>query len=613
MAEKTLDTGKKYIKEIFEATQFYNIPEYQRPYVWGNDQVQTMLDDIANAMQQDSKREYFLGCMIWNSKNDNKNEISFESKDILDGQQRFITLYLLKGILRDLSSNGLLKKTISESLKQEKNEYKATPERNRLEFSIRKDKVFFDKFIVAEGGTSLTMEMEENSAKSDTGNSVKKMTNAVSSINQWWKEKKIVLKHEKDFQEYVSEFYTYLSNKVIVLYLSTSDNLDDAYNLFTVLNSRGIQLQSSDILRAQNLRNIKDDNLRKNYASQWDDNQSIAEEYYRSYDEFLWTLVYTIMKYTSDSNQTLNKAFDYMHKRGDLTKGRNTFEFADKYIQHLEAVMNTEYQFKEAGCLYENLNYILTTTFGTQHIMLLMHYRECFGENNMIEFLIKIDNLLSAAWLTENRSIQTRSFIIMRRMEEISKSNSDKTITSLQFLNDQVLKYNYIDEKASTIINIDNLFAALDNEEWGSFSGTRINKTRYILLKLDLLLSSDNTKLQFNKSVASVEHLMPQKLDTKHWSIPFNFHNTWLHRLGNIILIDKKKNSSLSNRSYLIKKTKYSSYIETRANTNYLFMTYTDWNEKNIKENHTRVLDLLKKYYTGNSLKTYKDIKKKNG
>ena len=68
MENTTLLTGKKYIKDIFNPEQFYNIPEYQRPYVWGEDQIVALLEDVSKAMETDSSKEYFLGCMIWNTR-----------------------------------------------------------------------------------------------------------------------------------------------------------------------------------------------------------------------------------------------------------------------------------------------------------------------------------------------------------------------------------------------------------------------------------------------------------------------------------------------------------------------------------------------------------------
>ena len=106
-----------------------------------------------------------------------------------------------------------------------------------------------------------------------------------------FRDKRNSITDEASFQEYLSEFYIYLSNKVLALYLSTPDSLDDAYNLFTVLNSTGLQLQSSDILKAQNLRKIQDDKLKRKYAEKWENYENTIDSPYRSFDEFLWALV----------------------------------------------------------------------------------------------------------------------------------------------------------------------------------------------------------------------------------------------------------------------------------------------------------------------------------
>jgi hypothetical protein len=611
MSNSTLDTGKKYVKEIFHAERFYNVPEYQRPYVWGPEQVSTMLEDVANAMANDKGREYFLGCMIWNSKVDKAGDVTYTYSDVLDGQQRFITLYLLQGVIRDLSNNSNLKKTVAKRLQQERDDLEGTPERNRLKFSIRHDDDFFKQYVLSESGTLLFSDLAALAADKNTATSVKNMAIAILTIHEWWTSQKRAFDSVEEYQKFIYEFYTYLSNKVLVLFLSTSDNLDDAYNLFTVLNSRGLQLQSSDILRAQNLRVIEEEATRKKYAAKWDAYQSATETPYKSFDEFLWAMVYVLMKYRSDSNQSLSKAFSFIYEKGLLTRGTQMFDFVGKYVDHLDAVTNNDFQFDEAGCLYENLNYILASTYGNQYIVLLMHYRECFGEANILDFLIKVDNLFSVSWLTDTRNLQTRMFIIMRKMEEIRDAIGDKIQSSLIFLNDDVLRYDYRDDKANTFISLEKFFNLLDEEQWGSFSGSRINKTRYLLLKLDLLVGNLNNRLQFNKSFASVEHIMPQKIKLADWTIDEEAHQQWLHLLGNIVLVDKKKNASLSNASFLVKKQKYSSYIEGRANTNHVFIAHQEWTEESIRKNHERVTGFLKDYYTGNSLKTLKEIKKK--
>ncbi|GAA4364034.1 hypothetical protein GCM10023185_33190 [Hymenobacter saemangeumensis] len=126
-----------------------------------------------------------------------------------------------------------------------------------------------------------------------------------------------------------------------------------------------------------------------------------------------------------------------------------------------------------------------------------------------------------------------------------------------------------------------------------------------------MLTGNLNNKLHLNKAFTSVEHILLQKPSAPAWNISEEQHKEWLHRLGNIVLVDMKKNASLSNSSFLDKRHKYSSYIEGRANTNHVFITYLQWNVGTIQQNHTRVVNLLKSYYTGNSLQSFKELKKK--
>jgi uncharacterized protein with ParB-like and HNH nuclease domain len=613
VADNALQTGNKFIRALFQGDQFYNIPEYQRPYVWGADQINTLLEDITSAMDHDRNREYFLGCMIWNVKVDKTGDMPYTYNDILDGQQRFITLYLLQAVIRDISTYPKVKETVTKRLRQERDDLEGTPERNRLKFTIRQDDAFFQEHVLTEGGTKKINKLISLAEEKNTATSIRNMAIALQATHEWWASKSDEFDTEEDFQQYIYEFYGYLGNKVLLLFLSTSDNLDDAYNLFTVLNSRGLQLQSGDILRAQNLRVIQDENVRKKCAALWDDCQSVVMPPYKSFDEFLWAMIYILMKYRSDDNLSISKAFSFIYDdRKSLPRGKPTFDFIGKYAGHLEAVFNTNHQVAEAGFLYENLNYILATTYGNQYIVLLMHYRECFGEFNILDFLIKIDNLFSLAWLTDARNQQTRIFILLRKMEEIRGLFSDKQAGSIAFLKEPSLYYDYQGEKANTALSLDKFILLLDKEKWGSYAGARINKTRYLLLKLDLLVGNLNNKLQFNKAFASVEHIMPQKAENTHWNVSEDTHKEWLHRLGNIVLVDKKKNASLSNSPFADKKYKYSTYIEGRANTNHVFITYQHWDEVTLQKNHDRVVGLLRAYYTGNSFQTLKDIKKKS-
>lgn len=615
MDNTTLITGKKYIKDIFSQEQFFNIPEYQRPYVWGEEQIVALLEDISKAMDNDMTKEYFLGCMIWNTRYDKSNKnLEYIYQDILDGQQRFITLFLLHGVIRDISVEVKLKDSVQKKLVQEADDYNNIPARNRIEFEIRDDKVFLDKYIIEMNGTLNINEIMEIAENAKTSSSVRSMAFGILIMKKWWNAK--FEENNETGERYLAEFYKYLSNKVLALYLATPNNLDDAYNLFTVLNSRGLQLQVSDILRAQNLRVIENADLRKLYANKWSDFENAISAPYKGFDDFLWSLVFIKMKYRSDDNKSLTKAFEFMFKRGLLAKGTDTLDYVGKYITHYESITNRSIIHRDSPTLFGNLNFILSSVFGSQYLTPLMHYRECFGERQILEFMIKIDNLFSIGWLLGRRHSQTRTFIILRKMDSYAEKVKKREISIEEavdaFLNDLCLRYDYFDEEISSEkpIKLEELENLLDTEKWGAFSGTRVNKTRYLLLKLDLLIGSVNTNLQYNKDSSSVEHIMPQKIEGTTWNIESLSHKEWVHRLGNLSLIDKNKNSSMSNKFYNEKKEKYQCAIETRANTNYIFMKYSTWNIDSIEANHQRTINLLMQYYEGNSLKTFLQIKK---
>ncbi|GAB3931841.1 DUF262 domain-containing protein [Larkinella terrae] len=611
MATYRLDTGKKYIKEIYASDCFYNIPEYQRPYVWGEEQINALLEDITSTMEQSKDKEYFLGCMIWNTKKIKSNEVEYTCQDILDGQQRFISIYILQGVIRDLSENSDLKSKVRERMKQKADPFEGTPERNRIEFEIRNDKAFLELCVIEDNGTTDEVTINKIIKDKDTGTSSRNMALAVLYMRSWWRNKFSSLKSNEERQKYINNFYSFLSTKVLALYLATPDNLDDAYNLFTVLNSRGIQLRVSDILRAQNLREINDDRQRREYAKLWEKYENGIASPYKSFDDFLWSIVYIKMKYSSDDNQSLNKAFNFMYDKNYLKKGKETFDLVGRYVEHFKSVTQESLQENEYGLFFLNLNYILTSTFGNSYIAPLMHYKECFGEYRIADFILKLDNLLSVIWLTSSRNSQFRIFTMLRKMDDAKKEVQNQYQAADSFLKEPIFDYGYQDAKAFTAVDINLFYNMLDVEKWGSFNGTRSNKTRYVLLKLDLIVSSPYTQLSYNKSFSSIEHLMPQKIDPKYWSVDENEYKEWLHRLGNIVLIDRKKNSSLSNSSYDTKKTRYQSAIESRANTNNIFIQYKSWDIDTIKKNHQRSLQLLKEYYEGNSLQTLILIRKK--
>ena len=114
-----IESEKLYVGEIFE--KWYRVPEYQRPYVWGKDQIAELLQDLNDAMNRDDNAQYFLGSMVLQKKSLEKSNTHYVEYDVLDGQQRLTTLFLLIAVIRDLTGDEDCFKTCKEIIFQKKN------------------------------------------------------------------------------------------------------------------------------------------------------------------------------------------------------------------------------------------------------------------------------------------------------------------------------------------------------------------------------------------------------------------------------------------------------------------------------------------------------------
>lgn len=95
---KTLEAHDKLIREIFEGSYQFEIPDYQRPYAWTTEQTEELFNDLVLAMQEarasPATSQYFLGSIVL-IKSDREPKSS-----VVDGQQRLSTLTMLFAALR---------------------------------------------------------------------------------------------------------------------------------------------------------------------------------------------------------------------------------------------------------------------------------------------------------------------------------------------------------------------------------------------------------------------------------------------------------------------------------------------------------------------------------
>lgn len=101
-----MDAGKRTINEIFNGSRIFEIPFFQRAYVWDEPQWERLLEDVEDVCR--TKTPYFMGSVILKQKPTGTSSPIGDIRIVIDGQQRLTTLSILLKVLC-LKENSLRK------------------------------------------------------------------------------------------------------------------------------------------------------------------------------------------------------------------------------------------------------------------------------------------------------------------------------------------------------------------------------------------------------------------------------------------------------------------------------------------------------------------------
>lgn len=569
-----IKSDKLLVKDIF-SHMWFRIPEYQRPYVWGADEVGELLDDLTFAMNEKPDFEYFLGSFVFQSKAaDPEKGQEFDENDLLDGQQRMATLLMLFAVLRDLAQDSKAKKDCQESIYQEASQYRRVPERTRLVFAIREAvQNFIDAYIKTENGTAREDELVKISSNGDDL-SVQNMARAVVEMRRFFRDNSTIT------PEHLLQF---LLNRVLLIYVSTED-LEDAFRLFMILNNRGIPLRNSDILKSMNLGALTTQSEKTKYAKMWEEAEGELGD---DFDRFLNHVRTVLVKDKARLN--LLQEFEdkiYDPKERDkatgqkkpvlLRKGHDTFVLIEKYLEHYRTLLGDQNYDETGNFEFDNLVKVMLTGLpATDWISPLLRYFDKFKYARLLEFLKLLDNKFSADWIGQYSPTD--------RIEAMNKIIRviDEAKTA-----DDVFTSGCFDFDSASLVRVLS----------GPVYGKRF--ARYILLKLDFLFKNHDHRMHFE--TLSVEHILPQTpQETSQWAMDFTPDERleWTDKLGNLVLITRRKNSSQGRLDYKAKKTRYfEKSIDTCPNS-LRVLRNDQWTPIELKENHDLVLKKLWDHY----------------
>ena len=430
---------KNTLLKIFES--WYRVPDYQRPYVWGSEQVEALLNDTWEACQGKAESQFFLGSMVLRT-------ISEGEFEILDGQQRLTTIFLMLAIIRDISDDNSLREKCRRAVFQEEDKFDEKPACLRITFDIRDNvKNFVENYIKTDGATKNLKNLEKLAVKMNNDVSVRNMSAAIITANKFLTK----LSHNE-----LSEYFSFLWKKVILICIST-EKFDDALQLFTVLNNRGLKLRNSDILKAINLRVIDTSEERDRHSRNW---QTMENYFGDKTDEFL-SYVFTVLA-KQKSKGTLLKGFeDYIYKNKILEKGSDTFNYVYGLFENYVDI------FKSDNKDYAVSNYLNLMKNGLQSdywIAAVLSFYQKFGSEKLDKFLKLLDKKVSADWIC--------SVSPTKRIENIH--SIIKEVSSMQ--STEMLFHSKVFE-----INLSELNRILNTDIYGK------PYDKYLVLKLELL------------------------------------------------------------------------------------------------------------------------------
>lgn len=296
----TIEVNKQSVEALLGSgkSKPFVIPEYQRPYAWTDEQVETLFEDLwdftATSGGTERESSYFLGSVVSYENEDGEQEI-------IDGQQRITSLFLLlRAIYTKLIATPASERTAEANNfigKIEPTIWRTNKLTGMVDF---KNILLTSRVVNNEGNEILRSILETGKADEDAKDNYSKNYRHFQELFD---------KHSTENPLMVYQFIYALLNQAILLPI-TADTQDTALTIFSTLNDRGLPLSDADIFKAKIYNQLAPDD-KKVFIDRWKDldeqstdaNESIQQLfyynmfYYRARDKDTKTTTPGVRKY----------------------------------------------------------------------------------------------------------------------------------------------------------------------------------------------------------------------------------------------------------------------------------------------------------------------------
>ncbi|RVZ35954.1 DUF262 domain-containing protein [Helicobacter pylori] len=540
MANESIKGEAHQLGDIL-ATEFkayYQIPIYQRPYQWTEENCKKLLDDLLSSYEYYKESDYFCGSLVLITIGTD-SATNATTYDVVDGQQRLSTFILLAKVLATLYNNEVLNNKTSKDFLEKSLGDTDGEKRKRLTFNTiglnAKDDFqgaldFFDDLDVSK---------DKNSKSNDPSKGKNSYLKNAICLKNYLEKKEI---------ENINAFIKWLYFKVTFI-KTTCPNISMALRIFSVLNARGLPLHAIDVFKVELLKKLAKEKDQEEFVSRWN---ALRQKCSKNESKF------PKRKENKREKNAAEILFSwYLTYLNPVTSGKNMeerladqFERLNKppleYLKGIENFYNAYCKVLEMQDRHAHLLSYLASDFWRVILCtsILHHYSDQDIEA-LKELLVKFYYQNWVAEQTEPKK-QTSCNIINALKEK-------KSVENIASIVKKYLDYHKITQDFKKNLQDSKLYEQHKRS-------SRTSWLRPILILVEYFMSDDSKPKRIEKNDFHVEHILPQKPDpSSQWVKDFSEEERkhYTHSLANLTLLGGTKNAQASNLDFKEKKEIY--------------------------------------------------------
>ncbi len=518
-----IESNDLNLRDILKDELYYQIPIYQRPYQWTEENCEKLLDDLFFNYEDDRESDYFCGSLVLILISEDSKKA--KTYDIVDGQQRLSTFILLAKVLAALYSERLTEESkdyLQESL------ITKYGKKDRLNFSA----VGFNSKKDFQYALTSFNDVPISNNKNNY------LKNAIC-LKNYLREKEI-----KD----INDFIKWLYFKVVFI-KTTCPNVSMALRIFSVLNARGLPLHAIDVFKVELLKKLANKKDQEEFVSRWSalhqkclGNESKFSKRKENKREknatetlFSWYLTYlnpvtsgkSMEERLADQFERLNKPpLEYFKGVEDFYKAYCKVLEMQDWHAHLLSYLASDFW-----------RIILCTS-------ILHHYSDQDIET-LKELLVKF---YYQNWVaTQEEPKKQTNCNIIKALKE------NKSVESIASIVKEYLDYHKITQDFKKNLQDSKLYEQHKRSSKNSW-------LRPILILVEYSMSDDPKPKRIQKDDYYIEHILPQQpSSSSQWVKDFSEEERGLytHSLANLTLLGGTKNAQASNKDFKEKKEIY--------------------------------------------------------